>query len=169
MPGSEDDLGLDLRLPWGRPDRAAAAPAAELATSVPDPPPAAPPDIMKAVEDLRRSVEGLVVSVDARLSRVENRLRQVAVGLPKLLGHIEADLASQHSATVKAVGELRDVPLVNQLEDRIDLVARDLSGRLERVESLVLASYGTTRDALGKISPGAGAHTPDPTKPLPPG
>ena len=169
MPGSEDDLGLDLRLPWGRPERAVAAPAAEIETSVPDQPPAAAADVLAAIEDLRLSIEGLVVSVDARLSRVEKRLHHVGVGLPKLLGHIEADLASQQAATVKAVGELRDVPLVNQLEERIDLVSRDLSRRLERVESVVLASYSTTMDALGKISPGARVDKPEPTTPPTPG
>lgn len=165
MPGREDDLGLDLRLPWGRPERAPGARSAEVAASVPAPPPALA-DIVRAVEDLRRTVEGLVVSVDARLSRVEKRLAQVGAGLPKLLAHIEADLTSQHAATVKAVGELRDVPLVNHLEERMDVIARDLTHRLERVESLVLASHTTTLDAVSKIAPAPPARAPE--RPVPP-
>jgi len=173
MPGSEDDLGLDLRLPWGRPDRLPNASRSESSSSPPAPPASAQPDVVAAIDELRRDVKGLVSAVETRLDQLERRLSQVAAALPMLLTQIEADLVSQQSATVKAVGELQNVPLVDRLERRIDGAALDITGRLERLEALVQPQAGSSAAALSqavlKLRQRPPAHTDPATKRSDPG
>lgn len=162
MSGSEDDLGLDLRMPWGRPDRMPEASRSVSSPSPPAQPASAQPDVMAAIDDLRREVKDLRSVVEARSDRLERRLGEVAAELPKLLAQIEADLVSQQWATVKAVGELQNVPLVDRLERRIDVVGLDITRRLARLEAVGLPL--ATSNAVLKLRRWLPAHTDQATK-----
>ena len=114
--------------------------------------------MVAAIDELRRDVKGLVSTVETRLDRIERRVSRVAAALPKLLTQIKADLVSQQVATVKAVGELHNVPIMDNFERRIDVVALDITGRLARLEALVQPQAASS-ESVFKLRQRPPAHT----------
>jgi len=163
MSSSENDSGLELRLPWGSPDRPPRSLSAPLPATPPEPPApqpeppaastdraAAPPPAPPVDQELRDVVQD-------RASRIDQRLDLIGAALPKVITHIRSDLKAQQVATIKAVNGRTDAPLIEQLDRKIDGIVRDLTLRLEVLEALVLAGQANTLEALTKLTRDAGA------------
>lgn len=175
MSGGDEKHGLDLRLPWGRPEPSAPSPRAEPEVKGPEPVPLLPPTqapptptpgpvgadrTASALESVERRLAALEVTVLDRLGRLDERIHLVGAALPKLATRIEGDLAAHQVATVKAVGQVPGV-LVGPLEERLNTVADDLVQLLDRLEFLLRASLTTTMP--GSKGGGLPAVDPGPT------
>ncbi|MEO5679850.1 MAG: hypothetical protein ABIS47_09280 [Acidimicrobiales bacterium] len=167
MPGSEDDLGLDLRLPWGRPNRQEAARTPELPPTEPAPAAAQAPapaavvavpatvrDGSARTDELRRSLEGLLFAVESRFDQLDARLDAVDGAVPERLKRIEGRLVALQRALVEAV-EQPSAPTVNLVEtvgQGVALATHEIEARLGRLETLVMAAHATTMEAIGEIA-----------------
>lgn len=159
MTDKDEGSGLELRLPWGKPDHhlaSSAAPSPETNgfSTGPSDAPSAPPPEPPAVQALQELVQD-------RADRIDNRLNIICAALPELVGQLRADLTAQQVATSEALGGRTDGGLVEGLDRKIDAVARDLTVRLEALEMLILAGYSTTMTAISELM------STSPTVPLP--
>lgn len=158
MSSSENESGLELRLPWGTPDRQPRSLSAPLPAPPPEPPapqpdpPAASTDRAAASPLDPAADQALRDVVQDRADRIDKRLNLIGAALPKILAHFRADLKAQQVATIKAVNALTDAPLIEQLDRKIDGIVRDLTVRLEVLEELVLACQANTLEALNKLT-----------------
>jgi len=125
MAGGNEDLGIGLRLPWGKigppADEAFAPPPplAEAAEAGPPHDPIAP----------QLSFEALLEGIDRRFDRLDDRLARLEHDLPERLDLVGARLAEASDA---------------------DAVGAVLDRRLERLETLVTSFHETTMGTLGR-------------------
>jgi len=133
MAGGDDDLGLGLRLPWGRvsppaerafapPPSATVAPPAGFAPPPAEAPEAGPPFDPTA---LQHSLEALLEAIGGRFDRLDDRLDHLEHGLPErldLLGTLDrnherlvAALDASHATLVDRMAQLAPAELVARL------------------------------------------------------
>ena len=158
MAGQEDDLGLELRLPWDRaPQRAARveepAPGPPPTTADPPPPvvqspagpvlaPAgwvvapAPASSVLDAEEVQRSLETLLLVIEGRFDRIEERLV-----------HVERGGGTAPPASLVTA---------EQIEERISSASQEIERRIERLEALVTASHRVTIEAVGQLAANGG-------------
>ncbi len=164
MADGDEDLGLGLRLPWGRvspPDDEAFA----------APPPTAPPGDRAPVDEpptdpgtppfdptaLDGRLDALLEAIDGRFDRLDERLADLEHGLPERLELVGARLAE---AAPTGGGPPGDAVL-ERLEQGFDRGVRLLEDRLGLLEDRVTSSTAATVEALRQVDPGGAAEESD--------
>jgi len=127
MAGGDEDLGLGLRLPWGKVN----PPADEAFAPLPPPPPAEAPEAGPADDPIapQPSYEALLEAIDRRFDRLDERLARLEHGLPEQFDLVGARLAEESDP---------------------DAVGAVLDRRLDRLETLVTSFHETTMGTLGR-------------------
>ncbi len=178
MADGDEDLGLGLRLPWGRvsppPDEAFAPDAdppldlepgdgsggdipATKAVAVGSPAGFAPPPAQgqagptDAPIGPQPGVEALLEAIDRRFDRLDERLAGLEHGLADRLELVGARLAEAASSTGPGP---TDGAVLARLERGFDRGVRLLEARLEHLEDRVASSSAATVDALRQVGSG---------------